>query len=148
MATAHLDDIRESFAFFDDWEDRYRFLIDLGKALGELPAEQRIEANLVRGCQSQVWLVHAYDAGADAVHLAIDSDAHIVRGLIAIVLAAYDGKSPAAILAFPIETLFDELDLLAHLSPTRGNGLRAMVERIRTVARQSDAAAQRVAATG
>lgn len=148
MSAAHLDDIRESFAFFDDWEDRYRFLIDIGRALGELPAEQRVEANLVRGCQSQVWLVDAYDADADAVHLSIDSDAHIVRGLIAIVLAAYDGKSPAAILAFPIETLFDELDLLAHLSPTRGNGLRAMVERIRAVARESAAAARRIPATG
>lgn len=136
MATAHLDDIRESFAFFDDWEDRYRFLIDLGKALGELPAEQRIEANLVRGCQSQVWLVHAYDAGADAVHLAIDSDAHIVRGLIAIVLAAYDDRPPRQILDFDIEGLFDELDLIGHLSPTRGNGLRAMVARIRNIAEQ------------
>ncbi len=134
MAVPALDDVRSSFAFFDSWEDKYRFLIDVGKALEDLPAEHRIEDNLVRGCQSQVWLVPAFDSEANRLHLAIDSDAHIVRGLIAIVLAAYDGKSPADIVAFPIEGLFDELELVAHLSPTRGNGLRAMVERIRRLA--------------
>lgn len=134
MAVPALDDVRSSFEFFDSWEDKYRLLIDMGKALDDLPAEHRIEDNLVRGCQSQVWLVPAFDADANRLHLAIDSDAHIVRGLIAIVLAAYDGKSPADIVAFPIEGLFDELELVAHLSPTRGNGLRAMVERIRRLA--------------
>ncbi len=139
MATSHprqtrLDDIRSSFAFFDAWEDRYRFLLDLGKGVAHLSEAYRTDDNLVRGCQSQVWLVPAYDAEADRLRLAIDSDAHIVRGLIAIVLAAYDGKSPADILGFDIEGLFDELDLVAHLSPTRGNGLRAMVGRICGVA--------------
>ena len=134
MAVPTLDDVRSSFEFFDSWEDKYRFLIDMGKALDDLPAEHRIEDNLVRGCQSQVWLVPAFDSGKNRLHLAIDSDAHIVRGLIAIVLAAYDDKPPAAILAFPIEGLFDELELVSHLSPTRGNGLRAMVEKIRRVA--------------
>ena len=131
---ATLDDIRASFAFFDAWEDRYRFLIDLGRNLDRLPDQHRIERNLVHGCQSQVWLVPAYDAEAEQLHLDIDSDAHIVRGLIAIALAAYDGQAPRDILAFDIEALFDEIDLLAHLSPTRGNGLRAMVARIRAEA--------------
>ena len=139
-AATTLDDIRASFAFFDAWEDRYRFLIDLGRNLDHLPERHRIESNLVRGCQSQVWLVHTYDAAAERLHLDIDSDAHIVRGLIAVALAAYDGKPPRDILAFDIEALFDELDLLAHLSPTRGNGLRAMVARIRAVALQHTAA--------
>ena len=133
-SAATLDDIRASFAFFDAWEDRYRFLIDLGRNLDRLPDQHRIERNLVHGCQSQVWLVPAYDAEAEQLHLDIDSDAHIVRGLIAIALAAYDGQAPRDILAFDIEALFDEIDLLTHLSPTRGNGLRAMVARIRAEA--------------
>ena len=131
---AALDEIRASFAFFDDWEDRYRFLIDLGRSLPPLAPRHRVEANLVRGCQSLVWLVASYDEGEDRLRLAIDSDAHIVRGLIAVVLAAYDGKSPAEIAGFDVEGLFEELALLRHLTPTRGNGLRAMVARIRAVA--------------
>ena len=129
-----LAELRSSFGFFDSWEDRYRFVIDLGKRLPTLPPASRIDANLVRGCQSQVWLVPTYDAANNRLHLAIDSDAHIVRGLIAIVLAAYQNGSPEHILRFDIEGLFDELDLLAHLSPARGNGLKAMVGRIRSVA--------------
>ena len=125
----HLDDIRETFAFFDSWEDRYRFVIDMGKGLPELPGEHRVEENIVRGCQSQVWLITELRKGR--LRLRIDSDAHIVRGLIVIVLAAYQDKPPTDIGAFDIEGLFDELDLLRHLSPTRGNGLRAMVARIR-----------------
>lgn len=137
MATAAapaLDDIRSSFAFFDDWEDRYRFLIDLGRAVAPLPERERIDANLVRGCQSKVWLVTRYDADADRLALAIDSDAHIVRGLAAVVLAAFNGKSPRAIAEFNMEGLFEELALLRHLTPTRGNGLRAMVAKIRAIA--------------
>lgn len=134
MASQALADIRESFAFFDSWEDKYRFLIDLGRQLDNLPVEDRIEQNLVRGCQSQVWLVPTYDAEANRLHLAIDSDAHIVRGLIAVTLACYDGQSPTAIVDFDIEGVFAELDLVAHLSPSRGNGLRAMVARIRNIA--------------
>lgn len=133
-APTGLDDIREAFELFDDWEDRYRFVIDLGKHLPELDAAERIEANRVRGCQSQVWLVADYDAAAGVMRLRLDSDAHIVRGLIAIVLAAYDGRTPRQILEFDIEGLFEELQLLTHLSATRGNGLRAMVARIRDAA--------------
>lgn len=129
-----IDDIRESFAFFDAWEDRYRFVIDLGKELPPIDPADRTEENLVRGCQSQVWLVAAFDPESGAMHLRLDSDAHIVRGLIAIVLAAYDGHTPREILDYDIEGLFEELDLLKHLSTTRGNGLRAMVDRIRQTA--------------
>jgi cysteine desulfuration protein SufE len=129
-----LDEIREAFQFFDSWEDKYRFVIDLGKSLPELPADQRTDANLVRGCQSQVWLVTRFDPERGTLHIELDSDAHIVRGLIAIVLAAYDGRTPAEILAFDVEALFEEFALLAHLSLSRGNGLRAMVAKIREVA--------------
>ena len=130
-----LDEIRESFAFFDSWEDRYRFVIDIGRDLPELPCEHRVAENIVRGCQSQVWLMTELRDGR--LRLTIDSDAHIVRGLIVIVLAAYQGKTPADVGAFDIEALFDELDLFRHLSPTRGNGLRSMVARIRHEADQA-----------
>ena len=124
-----LNDIRAAFAFFDAWEDKYRFIIDLGKELPDMDAADKTPANLVRGCQSQVWLVTELRGGA--MHLAIDSDAQIVRGLIAIILAAFQDRPPAAVKAFDIEGLFAELDLLRHLTPVRGNGLRAMVRRIR-----------------
>ena len=124
-----LDEIRDAFAFFDAWEDKYKFVIDLGKDLPDLNEADKTPGNLVRGCQSQVWLVTELRGGL--MHLAIDSDAHIVRGLIAIILAAFQDRPPAAIRTFDIDGLFAELDLLRHLSPVRGNGLRAMVRRIR-----------------
>ena len=129
-----LDDIRSTFGFFHAWQDKYAFLIDIGKALPPLAEADRTEDNLVRGCQSQVWLVPRFDG--DSLHLAIDSDAHIVRGLIAIVLAAYDDRPPRQILDFDIEGLFGELDLIGHLSPARGNGLRAMVATIQSIAQE------------
>ena len=128
-----LEEIRDAFSFFDDWEDKYRFIIDLGKELPAMPDEEKREENLVRGCQSQVWLTANVDTD-DHLHLNMDSDAHIVRGLIAIVLAAYDGQPRSVVAGFDIEQLFDELDLMKHLSPTRGNGLRAMIARIRSLA--------------
>ncbi len=134
---SQLDEIRESFAFFDSWEDKYRFVIDLGKALPPLPEQHKTAQNLVRGCQSQVWLLTELARGR--LRLRIDSDAQIVRGLIAIVLAAYENRTPAEVCAFDMEALFDDLDLLGHLSPTRGNGLRAMVARIRHEAQQTAA---------
>lgn len=129
-----LDELRGAFEFFDDWEDRYRFILDLGRSVPQLDPALKTDDRLVRGCQSLVWLVPRFDADSGRLHLEIDSDAHIVRGLIAIVLSAYDGNQPRDILDFDIEGLFDELDLMRHLSPTRGNGLRAMVARIRSVA--------------
>ncbi len=137
MPATALDDIRMAFELFDAWEDTYRFVIDLGQEVPEMPPGQRIPAALVRGCQSQVWLHAHRDAGSGNLRFDIDSDAHIVRGLIAILLSVYDDHSPAEIVAFDIEGLFDELGLLSHLSPTRGNGLRVIVQRIRAVARAS-----------
>ena len=130
----NLADIKETFGFFDSWEDKYRFVIDLGKELPDLDETHKIPENLVRGCQSQAWLVVSYDAQQQRVELAIDSDAHIVRGLISIVLAAYNRQSPDYIAQFDIEALFEELALIQHLTLTRGNGLRAMVARIQQLA--------------
>jgi cysteine desulfuration protein SufE len=131
-----IDEIRDSFAFFDDWEDRYKFIIDLGRELPPMPDALKVDANIVRGCQSQVWIDHRVDSGR--LYFTIDSDALIVRGLIAIVLAAFNGHTPAAILAYDIDGLFRDLDLLRHLSPTRGNGLAALVKRIRDIAAATD----------
>ncbi len=127
-------EIVESFDFFDDWEDKYRFIIDLGKSLPHFAESEKTEEFIVRGCQSQVWLTADFDSVSNKVSLKIDSDAHIVRGLIAIVLSVYDNRTPAEILEFDIEALFEELALLKHLSATRGNGLRAMIGRIRDLA--------------
>jgi len=137
-AALDLTDIREAFQFFDSWEDKYRFVIDLGKQLPGVDPALKTESNLVRGCQSQVWLDAHFDPVSGTLALNLDSDAHIVRGLIAIVMAAYDRRSPNEILAFDIEGLFTELALLSHLSTSRGNGLRAMISRIREVAAACD----------
>ena len=136
-----LAEIEENFALFDDWDGRYDYLIELGRSLPPFPEAERTDANLVRGCQSRVWLVCRLENGR--LRLAIDSDALIVRGLAAIVLATYDGKTPQEALALDTLALFERLGLLAHLSPTRGNGLRAMIERIRECARAAIADANR-----
>ena len=128
-----VEELKETFGFFDDWEDKYRFVIDMGKDLPALADEDKVENNIVRGCQSQVWLTHSCEADG-RLRLHIDSDAFIVKGLISIVLAALDGKKPGEVLDYDIEGLFEELELLQHLSPTRGNGLRAMIARIRQIA--------------
>ena len=130
-----LDELVETFGFFDDWEDKYRFIIDLGKDLGGLAESDKIDAHLIRGCQSQVWLTHK--TAADRLTFQMDSDAHIVRGLIAVVLVIVDGRKASEIQQLDIEGVFGQLDLLAHLSVTRGNGLRAMVSRIKEVAAQN-----------
>lgn len=127
-------DVVDALGFLDGWEDRYRYIIELGRQVPSLPEVDRKEDRLVRGCQSQVWLDWSRDE-AGALHFRIDSDAHIVRGLIALVLAAFEGKRPEDVLAYDIDAYFAKLDLLSHLSPTRGNGLRAMVNRIRDIAR-------------
>ena len=123
-----LDEIREAFAFFDGWEDKYRFVIDLGKELPRLADADKTATHLVRGCQSQVWLLTELRGGR--MRFAIDSDAQIVRGLIAIILTVFQDRTPDEVRAFDIEGLFAELELIQHLTPTRGNGLRAMVARI------------------
>lgn len=126
------DDIIETLAFFDSWDDRYRYIIDLGKELPPLDEAARIDTNLIRGCQSKVWLDSEVREGR--LFFTVDSDAFIVKGLLAIVLAAYNGKTPAEIRAFDIEAYFAAIDLMRHLSPTRGSGLQAMVARILALA--------------
>jgi cysteine desulfuration protein SufE len=131
------DDIIDTLSFFDGWEDRYKYIIDLGKELPPLDDSFKIEQYLVRGCQSQVWLVS--EQRGDTLYFAADSDAFIVKGLLAVVLAAYNGKTPAEVAAFDIDGYFAELNLLNHLSVTRGNGLKAMVQRIQKTALQAQA---------
>jgi cysteine desulfuration protein SufE len=131
-ATMDIDTLVEDFAFLDDWEDRYRYVIELGKALPELPDAERTEANKVRGCASQVWLVSELKRNGDArLRFRGDSDAHIVRGLIAILFALYSGRTPREILATDAEACFARLGLREHLTAQRSNGLSSMVARIR-----------------
>ncbi len=129
-----LEDVLDSFEFLDDWEERYAFIIDLGKQLPAFPDDARIEENYVHGCQSQVWLISHYDETSGKLYLLIDSDALIVRGLAALILVALNGKPPRDLLATDIDELFERLDLFNHISPTRGNGLRSMVGKIRDIA--------------
>jgi cysteine desulfuration protein SufE len=133
---ATFQQIRDDFAYLEDWEDRYRYLIELGRRLEPLPETERTVDNKVRGCASQVWLWTRPDS-AEPSHLRFvgDSDAHIVRGLIAVVIALYDGLSPDEITAIDAEAKLAELDLAEHLSSQRSNGLRAMVRRIQADAR-------------
>lgn len=134
MPELTLEGLVENFEFLDDWMDRYRYLIELGRALPELPAEHRVDANLVRGCQSQVWLVCHGGAGSDApVVFEADSDAHIVRGLVAVLLLAFSGRAADQIVAFDHQGLFERLGLTGHLSQSRTNGLFSMVARIKTL---------------
>ena len=126
------EDIVDTLSFFDSWEDRYKYIIDLGKELPPMEESLRTDDHLVRGCQSQVWLVH--ELRDNHLFFTADSDAFIVKGLLGVVLAAYNGKTPSEILTVDIEAYFKQLDLLQHLSSTRGNGLKAMVKRIQDTA--------------
>jgi cysteine desulfuration protein SufE len=132
-----IDEIVDNFTLLDQWDDRYRYVIELGRTLPPLPKSAYTEANKVRGCASQVWLLtHVKPDGAAGPTLNFDgdSDAHIVRGLIAILLALYSGKSAREILATDALKLFDRIGLRENLTPQRSNGLRSMVERIRAEA--------------
>jgi cysteine desulfuration protein SufE len=129
-----IDEIIENFALLDEWDDRYRYVIELGRMLAPLPDAQRTEANKVQGCASQVWLatdVKPDGAAGPTLAFVGDSDAHIVRGLIAILLALYSGKAAREILSTDAIALFEKLSLREHLTPQRSNGFRSMVERIR-----------------
>jgi len=127
-----LDDLICEFDLLGDWEERYRYVIDLGRALEPLSDAERSDANKVRGCASQVWLVRQADVDAEGrLEFRGDSDAHIVRGLIAILLRLYSKRLPAEILAFDARAAFDRLGLSGALSGQRTNGLYSMVERIR-----------------
>ena len=132
MSTVSIDQIIADFDLLDDWEDRYRYLIELGRNLPPLPDAERSDKNKVRGCASQVWL--ATHAGG-TMHFEGDSDALIVRGLVAIAIALFDGKTPEEVLATDAEATFERMDLRAHLTAQRSNGLRSLVDRIRADAR-------------
>jgi cysteine desulfuration protein SufE len=134
-----LNEIVDNFDILDDWDDRYRYLIELGRELEPLDAVAHNDHNKVRGCASQVWVESTVASTDDGVVLKLrgDSDAHIVRGLIALVFALYSDKAPQHILATDAQELFQKLGLSAHLTPQRSNGVRAMVERIKNDARSA-----------
>ncbi|MCC2603880.1 SufE family protein [Planctobacterium marinum] len=133
MSLPTTDEILDDLAFFDSWEERYKYIIDLGKALPAFPAELQTPDRLVKGCQSNVWLEIAGDN--ERIEFLVDSDAVIVKGLLVLVLAAYNNKSAQQILAFDIDAYFKQLDLERHISPTRGNGLKSIVARINSIAK-------------
>jgi cysteine desulfuration protein SufE len=135
---AEIEDIIGNFSLLDDWDDRYRYLIELGRELPPLAEAARSDANKVQGCASQVWLdtaVRPNGAGGPVLTFVGDSDAHIVRGLIAILFAIYSGKSAKHILDTDAVKLFEGMGLREHLTPQRSNGFRSMVERMRSDAR-------------
>jgi cysteine desulfuration protein SufE len=140
-----LQSIQSDFDLLDDWEDRFRYLIELGKTLPPLPQALRTDANKVRGCASQVWLATSVERSAageaPTLHFIGDSDAHIVRGLIAILLALYDGRPANEIVHLDARKVFAALGLAEHITPQRSNGFFSMVERIRSDARAAVAAA-------
>lgn len=134
-----IDEIRENFELLEEWDDRYRYVIELGRTLEPLPDEEHSAENKVQGCVSQVWLSKRIDRSKSEPRIRYrgDSDAHIVRGLVAIVLALYSGSTPKEILDTDALAVFEEFGFRDHLTPQRSNGLRAMVERIKTDARQA-----------
>ncbi|WP_112807190.1 SufE family protein [Ensifer sp.] len=131
-----LDQIIDDFAFLDEWEDRYRYVIELGKALPEMPEAERTSENKVQGCASQVWLATRTTGDPDDPLLIFEgeSDAHIVRGLVAIVLAIYSGKHASEIARLDALETFGKIGLIEHLSTQRANGLRSMIRRIKAEA--------------
>lgn len=137
-----IDDIKTDFELLDDWEDRYRYVIELGRQLPPMAEGTQTDETKVRGCVSQVWLSSAVEPGSPP-HITFqgDSDAHIVKGLVAITLALYSGRTPGEILSTDAEATFAELGLREHLTPQRSNGLRSMVARIREDASRVQAAA-------
>jgi cysteine desulfuration protein SufE len=139
-----LDEIIDNFSLLEDWDDRYRYVIELGRGLSPLSDQDRTDANKVQGCASQVWLattVRPNGQRGPALTFCGDSDAHIVRGLIAILFAMFSGKPAREILSADAIALFERLGLREHLTPQRSNGFRSMVERIRADARAALAAA-------
>jgi cysteine desulfuration protein SufE len=133
-----IDEIIENFALLDEWDDRYRYVIELGRSLAPLNERDRNDTNKVQGCASQVWLSTAVQPNGQTgpmLSFVGDSDAHIVRGLIAILLAIYSGQHARDIIATDAVALFERLGLKEHLTPQRSNGFRSMVERIKSDAR-------------
>lgn len=134
MERPAIDEIIDNFELMEEWDDRYRYLIELGRALPPLPEGARTDANKVRGCASQVWLfttVKPNGATGPVLSFEGDSDAHIVRGLIAVLFSLFSGKGAKDILSTDAVALFEKLGLREHLTPQRSNGFRSMVDRIR-----------------
>jgi cysteine desulfuration protein SufE len=123
------DELIERFSLFDDWEERYAYIIQMGRKLPAFPEIARTEANKVRGCVSQVWMIS--ERVGDTLVIQGDSDAFIVKGLVAILVALYSGLTPEEIAAVDVEKVFADLDLTDHLTPNRRNGFFSMVQRIR-----------------
>jgi len=140
---SRIDDIIADFDFIDDWEERYRYIIELGRTLEPLTEGEHSDEHKVRGCASQVWLVThtARVDGEPVLRFTGDSDAHIVRGLVAIVIAIYSGLTPDAILAIDPEPLFDRLGLREHITPQRSNVIKSMIIRIKADAEAARALA-------
>lgn len=137
-----VEELIDNFTFLDDWEDRFRYLIDLGRKLAPMDAALKTETTKVRGCTSQVWIVDEVRPGPPTtLHFIADSDAHIVKGLIAVLLQIYDGRTPQEILAVDIKQAIGQLGFEQHLSPNRANGLFSMVEHIRKLAASEAAGA-------
>ena len=139
-----IDEIRDNFALLEEWDDRYRYVIELGRTLEPMPEAEHSLENKVQGCVSQVWLskrLNRSGGNGSVLKYIGDSDAHIVRGLIAILLTLYSGHTPREILDADAIAVFDEFGFREHLTPQRSNGLRSMVERIRSDAREALAAA-------
>ena len=136
--TSTIDTIREDFAFLDSWEDKYRYVIELGEGLPPYPEDSRDAAHKVQGCVSQVWLLTERGRGEDPeIRFSGDSDAHIVRGLVAIVIALFSGRRASDIVALDAEGAMRSLGLDEHLTPQRANGLRAMIRRMKQEAAAS-----------
>lgn len=126
----------DDFAFLSDWEERYMHVIDMGKSLAPLTLDEKTDATKVKGCVSQVWLVTETTSDTPTRFMFRgDSDAHIVKGLVAVVLEIYSGRTAQDIEALDVKAILEQLDLTEHLSPQRSNGLSAMIDRIRNVAR-------------
>ncbi|WP_425419014.1 SufE family protein [Oricola indica] len=137
-----LETITDDFAFLDDWEDKYRYVIEIGKSLPDMPESEKTAANKVNGCVSQVWLATSTGDGSDpVVTFRGDSDAHIVRGLVAIMIAALSGRKASEIGSFDAAELLKLLGLEDNLTPQRSNGLRAMVARMKEEAHAATNAA-------
>lgn len=132
MSLPTRDDIIDDMAFFDDWEQRYQYIIDLGKSISRIDENEKTDENVVKGCQSKVWLISNLNDGI--LYFKADSDAVIVNGLLALVMAVFNNKTPKDILAVDIDEYFKQLDLERHITPSRGNGLKAIVAKIQAIA--------------
>lgn len=130
MSVPTIDEIEETFSLMDDWQDRYQYIIELGDALPEMAEADHNDATFVEGCVSRVW-IKADMTDQGTLSFSADSDAHLVKGLIVIILSIFKDKTAAEILNVPVETIFQKLDLESHITPNRRGGLHAMVQRVR-----------------